>query len=569
MVFAPLRPDRAGASVQRLDATADPTFCASPSETLELFPVASALIEQRADGLVAVASNKTFRLAQFDDGSDALLKVHGARLARFIASDGLREEFVWQLGEDIDCRTFRVTLARRDSAESRNRCLVVLVDQTSELRTEQSLRREMQTDALTGLPNRTAFAELIEHKICVDEAGRREHALLIVDLARFSRLNACLGSMAGDELLLSAARRIKGVLRATDTLARAGGDEFAVLMRLDGGTDDAFQLARRIVGALATPFRLSEFEIRVDCAIGIAFGTDAIDEAEELIRHAQMAVKRAKASGQPEAYEVQAFDQLRTQFGIETQLRRALEMKQLRLVYQPICDFTDGRIVAFESLARWRTDFGTEKSPDQFIPVAEESGLIVPLGRWAIDEAARTLAAWDARGGAGGIQVAVNLSAVQLQRDEIPPVVAAALAKHGIAGERLKLELTESALVTDPDRIARTMNELKALGTQIAMDDFGTGYSNLAYLQKLPIDLLKIDRSLITGILEDRDKIAIVRAVLSLAQALGMRTVAEGIETVEQANMLAALGCSHGQGWYFARPLEADAAYDFLVARNN
>ena len=237
-------------------------------------------------------------------------------------------------------------------------------------------------------------------------------------------------------------------------------------------------------------------------------------------------------------------------------------------MYQPICDLTDGRIVAFELLARWRTEFGAEKSPDEFIPVAEESGLIVPLGRWAIDEAARTLAGWDARGGTHGVQFAVNLSAVQLQRDDIPAVIEAALAAHGIAGQRLKLELTESALVSDPDRIAGIMRRLKELGTEIAMDDFGTGYSNLAYLQQLPIDLLKIDRSFVVGMLGDRDKIAIVKAVLSLSQALGMKTVAEGVETPELAQMLAALGCTYGQGYHYARPLEADDAYALLIERN-
>jgi EAL domain-containing protein (putative c-di-GMP-specific phosphodiesterase class I) len=208
-------------------------------------------------------------------------------------------------------------------------------------------------------------------------------------------------------------------------------------------------------------------------------------------------------------------------------------------------------------------------SPNDFIPVAEESGLIVPLGRWAMEEAARTLACWDQRSdGNCGARVAVNLSAIQLQRDQVPAMVAAALDRYGVSGSRLTLELTESAIVTDPDRIARTMTALKDLGATLAMDDFGTGYSNLAYLQKLPIDLLKIDRSFVTGMLADRDKIAIVRAVLSLAQALGMQTTAEGIETNELSQTLAALGCTYGQGFLYARPLEADQAYAFLRERN-
>ena len=541
-----------------------------PGETLELFPVACAMIDLIDGAPRLIAANRVFRQGGLHgaEGSDSLLGAHGTRIAAFIVANDLHQEFVWQIGDDIDCRTYHVTLARRNLVECRQRCLVVLVDQTSEQRTEQSLRREMQTDALTGLPNRAAFSERIEQIVVAGQEDRSHYAILIIDLDRFSRINACLGGMAGDELLLSVARRIKGALRATDALARIGGDEFGVLMRLEDGPDDAHQVARRITAALTTPFRLSEFEIRVDCSTGIAFGDHAVTEAEELIRHGQFAVKRSKASGQPEAYQTQAYDAVRIQFGIETQLRRALETGQLRLVYQPICDLADGRIVAFETLTRWRTEFGAEKSPAEFIPVAEESGLIVPLGRWAIDEAARTLAAWDARGGCDGVKFAVNLSAVQLQRDNIPTVVAAALARHDVTGDRLKLELTESALIDDPDGIAHVMRELKDLGAEIAMDDFGTGYSNLASLQQLPIDLLKIDRSFVLGMLGDRDKIAIVKAVLSLAQALGMRTVAEGIETVEQAQLLAALGCDQGQGYHFARPLEAEDAYALLMSRN-
>jgi diguanylate cyclase (GGDEF)-like protein len=542
----------------------------SPADILDLFPVAAAVINlDEAGELSLVGHNLPFRQAGLlSGGPQGLLNVHAERIAEFIRSDAVRAAFTWELGDEIDCRTFGVTLSRREIAVTTSRCLVVLVDQTSERRTEQSLRREMQTDALTGLPNRAAFSEVIEELVEGGADRRSRHAVLMIDLARFSRVNACLGGMAGDELLISVARRVKGALRASDVLARVGGDEFGVLMSLDDGSDDAFQLARRVTTALSTPFRLSDFEIRVDCSIGIAFGDEEVAEAEEMIRHAQFAAKRAKASGRPEAYHNQAFDQVRTQFGIETQLRRALDTGQLRLMYQPICDLTDGRIVGFESLARWRTEFGVEKAPDEFIPVAEESGLIVPLGRWAIDEAARTLASWDARGGAGGVKFAVNLSAVQLQRDDIVPVIEDALGRHGVAGNRFKLELTESALVSDPHRIAGIMRSLKDLGTEIAMDDFGTGYSNLAYLQQLPIDLLKIDRSFVVGMLGDRDKIAIVKAVLSLSQALGMQTVAEGVETAELAQMLAALGCTYGQGYYYARPLEADDAYDLLVSRN-
>ena len=532
---------------------------------IDLLPIPAVLLHCQQGKFTFDAINKPFRVAGLGGSPEQspLIADLGGRIAAFIEGESLRDEFPWQVGDTVDRRHYRVTLARI-ARNPLGRCFVTLVDETGERRTERNLRREMMTDSLTGLPNRAGFSDRLE--ALLEEASERaEHAVLVLDLDRFSRVNACLGSMAGDELLITVARRIKGALRAGDVLARTGGDEFGILVRLEDGPSDAEHVAKRIQGALASPFRLSDFEIRVSCSIGIAFGSAQVEDAEELIRHAQFAVKRSKTSGRAEAYQTQAFDIAREQFGMETALRRAIERGQLRLTYQPICDLATGQIVAFESLARWADEHGHEFFPNDFIPVAEESGLIVPLGRWAIEEAARTLADWDARmGGESVAKLAVNLSAIQLQRDGIAPVLERALADNGLSGSRFTLELTESALVTDPDRIAGIMQALKDVGATIAMDDFGTGYSNLAYLQRLPIDILKIDRSFVTGMLADRDKIAIVRAILSLAQALGMKTTAEGIETNELGQTLAALGCTYGQGYVYSRPLEADAAYKLL-----
>jgi diguanylate cyclase (GGDEF)-like protein len=556
------------------DAPAENAFsipdAAMAAAAIDLLPIPAALISFDGAAFAIAGANRPFRLAGLGVNADQspLLALIGARIAAFVQGEALREEFPWQFGDAVDCRYYRVTLARLRRNEE-GRCLITLLDQTSELRTEYNLRREMMTDSLTGLSNRAGFSDRLESLIG-DGTQQARYAVLVIDLDRFSRVNACLGSMAGDELLITVARRLKGALRSHDVLARTGGDEFGILLTLDEGPGEADHVAKRIQGALSTPFRLSDFEIRVACSIGIAFGSSQVDDAEELIRHAQFAVKRSKKSGRAEAYQTQAFDIAREQFGMETALRRAIDRGHLRLTYQPICDLATGEVVSFESLARWTDEAGHEHSPVDFIPVAEESGLIVPLGRWAIEEAAKTLAAWDQRaGGDCGVKLAVNLSAIQLHRDTIAPVVERALAAHGLEGSRFTLELTESALVSDPDRIAGIMHALKGLGTTLAMDDFGTGYSNLAYLQKLPIDILKIDRSFVTGMLADRDKIAIVRAILSLAQALGMKTTAEGIETNELAQTLAALGCTFGQGFVYARPLEAEAAYAMLEARRN
>jgi EAL domain-containing protein (putative c-di-GMP-specific phosphodiesterase class I) len=291
-------------------------------------------------------------------------------------------------------------------------------------------------------------------------------------------------------------------------------------------------------------------------------------DAEELFRNAQFAVKQAKAAGRPQVYEPKQATEARRRFSIETELRRALDKDQLELFYQPLINLKSGQVDGFEALARWTHEDRGEISPTEFIPVAEESGLILHLGRWAMDRAARTLAEWDAKMGAKlPIYVGVNLSAIQVARDDIPEMVESTLKSTGLSGDRLTLELTESSIVQNPARATRVFDALKALDTTVAMDDFGTGYSSLAYLQRLPIDVLKIDKSFVSGMMVDPDAVAIVRAVLSLAEALGMSTTAEGIETVELATTLATLGCASGQGFYFAKPLEPQAALDYFTSR--
>ena len=534
----------------------------------ELVPLPAVHVIRDGTGFSFEAFNAAYRLAGLGvvpDRSPMLAALTGT-IEEFLASKERRIDIDWQFGSAIDCRFYRVTLART-TTRTTNRCAMTFLDRTPQILTERSLRREMTTDSLTGLPNREGFAELIDADIA---AGGRQ-AVMVLDLDRFGRFNACLGSLAGDELLITVARRIRGALRARDTLARIGGDEFGILMAIDDSGeesgDQARRLAERIRAAFESPFRLTDYQLNVECSIGLAQRSNAIDDAQEMIRHAQFAAKRAKESGRVESYQNQAFTVARERFAMETALRRAIENRELTLHYQPICDLTTGGITSFEALARWTDADGCVRQPSDFIPVAEESGLIVPLGRWALDEAARTLASWDEiAGGDCGGRIAVNVSAIQLQRDSLAALIDWVSSRHGVAANRFTLELTESAIVSDPDRIAGIMHALKELGTTLAMDDFGTGYSNLAYLQKLPIDILKIDRSFISGMLADRDKIAIVRAILSLSQALGMRTTAEGIESNELAQTLAGLGCTYGQGYLYARPLEATAAYALLAS---
>jgi len=474
--------------------------------------------------------------------------------------------FEWLNGNGIGSRHYSVTLARVDLVDEEF-VFVTLIDRTAAVEAERSLRAEMLRDSLTGLPNRTAFIEAVD--TAIEAEDHKSFAVLIVDLTRFSRVNESMGSLAGDELIITVARRLVSALRVGDVLARLAGDEFGILLKLSDGSDDALQAARRIHAALLTPFRLSDLEIRIDCAIGCSMMSEAVTMSEDLVRNAQVALKRAKSSGRVEVYQQGEVAVVRRRFSMETELRRAIEGGQLTLAYQPLIDLQADRLAGFEALARWNHPTHGAISPTDFVSVAEESGLIVPLGRWAINEAMSTLAKWDAAYGAVlPIYVGVNVSAVQLVRDDIAEIARGALETSGLHGSRLMLELTESAIIGDPERSGRLLNRLKALDTTIAMDDFGTGYSSLAYLQKLPIDLLKIDRSFVSGMLRDRDSVAIVRAILSLASALGMHTTAEGIETAELAQTLAALGCSYGQGYYYARPLSADAALAYCKRLN-
>jgi diguanylate cyclase (GGDEF)-like protein len=494
----------------------------------------------------------------------------GEALAEFLRAEDKARQFEGSDGQAIGGRHFTVRLSRlKPTPFAGSRCLLSLIDKTAQVETEKSLRAEMLRDSLTGLPNRLAFNERVEAILEDPEFREGSHAVVVVDMIRFSRINECMGAIAGDELLITFARRLFSALRAGDVLARTGGDEFGILMKVGGGLGDALHLADRVTSILTAPFRLSELEIRVDCSIGIALLSGSVELAEEVLRNAQFALKCSKQSGRPQVYEARQAKAARRRFSIETELRRAIEADDLKLAFQPLIDLPSGTVSGFEALARWEHEERGAISPEEFIPVAEESGLIVSLGRWALDAATRTLVDWDAEAGTPlPLYVAVNLSPIQIARDNVAGAVKNALEGSGLAGERLMLELTESAIIQDPARATKVLEALKRLDAKVAMDDFGTGYTSLSYLQRLPIDVLKIDRSFVTNMLGDRDSVAIVRAVLSLAAALGMATTAEGIESEELARTLTELGCSHGQGFFFSEPLPPDQALRYWLDRN-
>jgi diguanylate cyclase (GGDEF)-like protein len=570
-------PVRAGAAL----SPAEREFAEARQDYLDALPIPAFVVADAGDhrAVIDLANDRFRALVGGEDVAagtplDALTFLKESRIgpavAGFLRGGERNRQFDGTDGRPVGGRHFEVRIARLTRvAALGSRCLVCLNDRTAQVETERSLRAEMLRDSLTGLPNRTAFNEQVEAVLEAPGFQPGSHAVLVVDMRRFSRVNECVGSLAGDELLITFARRLYSALRGGDLLARTGGDEFGILMRLDRGLEEALQAAARIEAELAAPFRLSELEIRVDCALGCALlsGSEAL--AEEVLRNAQFALKRSKASGDIQIYEPNQARAARRRFSIETELRRSIEAGGLTLAYQPIIDLTSGAVAGFEALARWDHPRRGAISPSEFIPVAEESGLIVPLGQWALETALATLAGWDAANGAPlPLSVSVNLSALQLARDDLVGFVAAALHRHRLPGARLTLELTESAIVQDPRRATTVLDGLKAADVRVAMDDFGTGYTSLAYLQRLPIDVLKIDRSFVSGMLRDADSVAIVRAILSLADALGMTTTAEGIESPELAQALADMGCSHGQGFHFARPLDPDSAFAYWRSRS-
>lgn len=531
---------------------------------LSALPIAAALIRPLPRGQYQLhASNHRFEKLDLSPTGLAL----PVELARAIAAiaDGcpLSGEIGCAIGTGIASREYRATLAPIGDTLH----LLALVDRTQEVQTERNLRRELVSDSLTGLPNRAGLEEAMESRSHGATADG-DYALMLLDLSRFSRINEHIGPMAGDELLITVARRLQSSLRSDDILARTGGDEFAIASRIGAGKVDVREIARRVRGAFDHPFRIGELKVSIDCAVGCAIQPVSNVDIADLMRHAQIALKRAKQTDRIEIYEPETAVITNNRFSLETALRSAIEADGLQLAFQPLIELATGRVAGFEALARWQRDDGQMISPAEFIPVAEDSGLIVPLGQWVIQAAARTLAQWDRANGDTSVNayIAVNVSAIQIARDDVATIVREALADNQVTADRLMIELTESAIIGDPDVALSVLRELKSLGTRIAMDDFGTGYSNLAYLQELPLDVLKIDRSFVDRMTQDKDKAAIVRTIQSLAEAMEMQTTAEGVETADQAAMLKTIGCNYGQGYYFARPMAASDALAYWRA---
>ena len=483
-----------------------------------------------------------------------------------------REQFMRIMREQGEVHEFESQVYRRDGgiiwiaenaravrgAEGEVLYYEGMVEDITDRKTYQH-RLEWQAthDSLTGLANRVLLQERLElaiHRAAADDA---QVAVIFVDLDHFKLINDTMGHAIGDEMLRTLARRLRLCVRGSDTIARHGGDEFVLVTGCGRGPQPAARVIELLVQAIAEPCQLAGREYRLNCSVGVALYPGDGRTAETLLKHADSALYRAKANGRN---NVQFFTRgmtagLAQRLEMENNLRRALEHQHFELHYQPRVDLTIGRIVGAEALLRWRDPVHGLIMPDQFIPLAEETGLVVPLGNWVLQAACAQLRRWQEAGLRPGF-VSVNVSAQQFFRADLPRVVAQVLADTGVDAADVELEITESVAMHDAPRLLRTLQELKALGVRVSIDDFGTGYSSLAYLRRFPVDSLKIDRSFVSELGADADD-AIVRSIVALGHSLGLKVVAEGVELETQLLRLRNVGCDEVQGYYFGRPAPA------------
>ncbi|SHL22186.1 sensor domain-containing protein [Phytopseudomonas punonensis] len=466
------------------------------------------------------------------------------------------------LDTQLGPRMLRTRVMQSASAEfQKGYVLLIAEDVTDELAAHAQIHHMAHHDALTGLPNRTLFAERLGEAL---EDGAEKSgltAVLCLDLDNFKNINDALGHAFGDRLLRALGQRLNMVLRECDTLARLGGDEFAVVLNGLDSAEDAKRAAERLIAAVAPVFLIDGHSFSVGVSIGIAISPDDHQQADQLMRYADMALYEAKRNGRNryEHFHPELDAAARRRRTMEMDLRTALHMGQLQMYYQPIIDHSSNRISGYEALMRWQHPSSGLIMPLDFIPVAEETGLIHDVGARALNLACQEAATWP-----GKQTVAVNLSPVQFKSSDLVKIVALALADSGLEPERLELEITESVLLENTEGNIETLKALKALGLNIALDDFGTGYSSLGYLRSFSFDRIKIDKSFVQDMGKSREALSIVRAITGMSGSLLIKTTAEGVETDEQFEQLKAEGCSHFQGYLFGRPQPASERIEAL-----
>ena len=498
---------------------------------------------------------------------------------------GRREDFMRQINERGSVTAFESQVYRKGgeiiwiSENARavfdDEGRILLYEGTVEDVTERKLyqaRIEQQAnyDTLTGLANRSLLNDRLQQSILSAQRHGSQVAVAFVDLDRFKFVNDSLGHHFGDRLLKMMAERLRGCVRDCDTVARLGGDEFVLLIADDSGHEVVTHIMERVLSSVAQPWVIEEGEFNVTCSIGIAMYPADGNDAEALLKNADSAMYRAKEGGGG-GFNFFTNDlnvQMTERLEMESRLRRALERQQFQLHYQPRVDLMSGRIIGTEALIRWYIPEQGMIAPARFIPLAEETGLIVPIGRWVLQTACAQNKAWQLAG-LPPIVVSVNVSARQFRHDNLVETVASVLAQTGLDGRYLEIELTESMVMHDAAKLAAMLVELKKLGIQIAVDDFGTGYSSLSYLKRFPVDRLKVDRSFVQDITSDHDDATIVRTIIALGHNLSLKVVAEGVETEEQVNFLRQNHCDEMQGYFFGKPMTADEFCQVLGSQHS
>ncbi|HAN75360.1 MAG TPA: GGDEF domain-containing response regulator [Planktothrix sp. UBA8402] len=435
-------------------------------------------------------------------------------------------------------------------------------------KTQTRLLHIASHDPLTNLPNRVLFMNrLIQSLQQTQQEPNYQFGVLFLDCDRFKMVNDSLGHFAGDQLLIAIARRLKTHLASTDMLARFGGDEFTILLENIQDIEDANYLAQKIQTSMTWPFKFEEQELFINASIGIVIGNKTYQEPEDILRDVDIAMYQAKAKGKNryQVFDTEMHRHAQQRLELETDLRLALHREEFILYYQPIISLATGRINGFEALLRWHHGKKGLISPGDFIPAAEETGLIVPIGLWVLKEACQQLKSWQDRGlFKRKIKMSVNLSVKQFSQLNLIQNIDKILLQTQLNSSYLKLEITESAIMEHPESATELLQQLRDRDIQLSIDDFGTGYSSLSYLHRFPLHTLKIDRSFIQRISETRQNLEIIQAIITLGHHLNMTVTAEGVETSEQLFLLRSLGCEEGQGYFFARPLEANAAEALL-----
>jgi diguanylate cyclase (GGDEF)-like protein/PAS domain S-box-containing protein len=543
-----------------------------------------------ADGIVTVDELGRIEMANaaieriFGYNAENLLDQHigvlipelaGAMPDTFIA-DGPDEDQDFALEKDAEMtgrhvkgQDIPVEVVFTESASAgKRRFIGAIRDITARKSYENRLRTMATRDQLTGLANRNLLAERLGEAMRNIDSDGGALALIYVGLDQFQNINDAFGHEVGDEVIVMASRRLQSCVRDADTIARVGGDEFHILMPGISGEEEATHLAADILVALSSPYDIDGREIFSSASIGVCTYPAHAETLSDLMRNVDTAANNAKRDGRAnyKIYTPRMSEEVHRRVDLGHQLRRALENDELSLNYQAKVDLSSQRIIGAEALLRWSNESLGFVSPAEFVPIAEETGLIVPIGEWVLRTACREAAEWTSQDGSH-TQVGVNLSALQFLHGDLVERVTSSLRESGLNPEHLDLELTESLLVERPDETIATLNRLKDLGITISMDDFGTGYSSLSYLTRFPLDSLKVDRAFVTDLPDDREAVVVVRAIVGMAKQLDLHIVAEGIETERQMEFLHGLGCHTGQGYLFSKPISNAQFKEMLLGR--